>query len=94
MERKLVLQSCLKSVAWGLVEMSILLTDDIVEFDMLSEDWGLLDMQWQHSAPEIDVKLDYLDHSDMLIPLLIAKCPVSNGIRTMTKTMKNILFWH
>ena len=78
MERKLLLQSCLKSVKWGLVEMSIILSNDIVEFGMISETdlEDLIDVQ----DPESDVKLDYLDHSDLVIALLIAKCPVSNGI--------------
>ena len=79
MERKLVLQSCMNSDSWGLLEMFILLTDDIVEFDMLSEGWDL-DMECEHLGPDIDVKLDYLDHGDWLITILIARCPVSNGL--------------
>ena len=78
MERNLLLQSCLKCVEWGIVEMSILLSDDIVEFILPSESDSedLIDIH----APKIDVKLKYLHHSDLFIPLLIAKCPVSNGI--------------
>ena len=91
MERKLVLQWCLKSVSWGLLEMSILLTADVAEFDMrfhdifeldTLDDWDqhVLGMQRQHFAPDIDVKLDYLEHGDWLTTLLISRCTVSNGI--------------
>ena len=57
MERNLLLQSCLKGVAWGIEEMSILLSDDIIEFGMpLESDLeDLIDIQ----APKIDVKFDY-----------------------------------
>ena len=79
MERKLVLQSCMNSTRWGLLEMSILLTDDIFEFDMLSVEWDL-DWECKQFVLEFDVKLDYYDHGDLLISLLIAKCPVRNGI--------------
>ena len=71
--------------------MSILLTDDVVEFDMLFNDiteldtlndWDqhVLGMQRQHFIPDIDVKLDYLEHGDWLTTLLISRCTVSNGI--------------
>ena len=89
MERNLVRQAGFRSETWGLVEMSVLLTDDIIEFDMLSDkfvnfdilsgDWDrhVLDMQWRYFAPDDDVRLDYIEHGDWLITLLIAKCPVS-----------------
>ena len=79
MERKLVMASCFTTSSWGLVEMSILLTDDVVEFDMISLDSDL-DMECRQFVPDFDVKLDYYNHEELLVPLLIAKCPVSNGI--------------
>ena len=79
MERKLVMESCFKTFSWGLVEMSILLTSDVVEFDMLS---GCMNLEGERRQflPDFDVKLDYYDHEELLVPLLIAKCPVSNGV--------------
>ena len=78
-ERKLVLQSCMRSQLWGLLEMSILLTDDIVEFNMLSMEW-YLDWACKQLNSNVDVKLYYRKHGDWLVSLLTARCPVSNGI--------------
>ena len=76
MKRKLVLQSCMNNVSWGLLEMSILLTDDIVDFDMLFWVWDL-DSECNQFLPDIDIKLKNYEHQDLIIPLLIAKCPES-----------------
>ena len=79
MERKLVMTSCFTTSSWGLVEMSLLLTDDVVGFDMLSDGWDV-DRECRKYVPDIDLKLDYYDHEELLVPLLIAKCPVSVSI--------------
>ena len=73
------MESCFTTSSWGLVEMSILLTGDVVEFDMLSEGWDI-DRECRKYVPDIDLKLDYYDHEELLVPLLIAKCPVSVSI--------------
>ena len=74
MERKLVLELCLKRRTWKLVEMYILLTDDIVEFDMSYVDWRM-DILRQQYNPAADIKLPPNQH--LILPLLRAKCPVS-----------------
>ena len=74
MERKLVRELCWK---WRLLEMYILLTDDIVEFDM-----GDVDLSPGASLKQLaavsDKHLDYKQHQDWFLLLLIAKCPVSS----------------
>ena len=84
MERKLVLESCLRRGSWGLLEMYILLTDDIVEFDVhpIKSVWEDLDdlvTAREQFSPAIDIKLDYKEHGDFLLSLLMVKCPVSNN---------------
>ena len=84
MERKLVLESCLRRGSWGLLEMYILLTDDIVDFDdyptrVMWDDLDDLDRVHEQLAPAIDIKLYYEHHSDLLLSLLMVKCPVSNN---------------
>ena len=76
MERKLVLESCLKHKTWGLLEMSVLLTSDIVEIDMTSKDLNL--DTWREQMADIDIKLKYEKHQDLFFSLLRARCPVSN----------------
>ena len=78
MERKLILESCLKCDSWGLLEMYTLLTEDIVEFEMISDDWNL-DSLSEQLSPVIDIKLNYKNKQNqhLLLSLLIAKCPVS-----------------
>ena len=71
MERKLVWESCLYTGSCGLLEMYILLTDDVVEFGMFSKDW-CSNMRLTQYTP-----IKEAQHQDLLIPLLIAKCPVS-----------------
>ena len=81
MERKLVLESCLNRGRWGLLEMYILLTDDIVEFDVIfldpENDLDELITIREAMAPDIDIRLDYKLHPDLFLELLIARCPVS-----------------
>ena len=79
MERKLVLESCLQHKTWGLLEMSILLTNDIVEIDMISKDLNL-DTSYKQMARAIDIKLKYEKHQDLFFSLLKTRCPVSNRI--------------
>ena len=80
MERKLLLKSCLKSRSWGLLEMYIFLTDDIVEFDDVRvEDFDLETLREQESLL-FDLKLDIIQHEDLFFSLLMARCPVSNSI--------------
>ena len=75
MERKLVLDLCLKRRTWKLVEMYILLTDDIVDIDMRHVDWEL------DVFRSIDIKLPQNQH--LILPLLRAKCPVSKSRNIM-----------
>ena len=84
MERKLVLEACLRRGSWGLLEMYILLTDDIVEFDVhpTSGMWDDLDnlvTAREQLASAIGIKLDYKQYSDLFLLLLMVKCPVSNN---------------
>ena len=82
MERKLILNSCLKFGKWRLLEMFILLTDDIVEFDVdicvKEDDMDELDRTREAMAPDIDIRLHYKQHGDLFLSLLRARCPVSN----------------
>ena len=75
MERKLVLDLCLKRRTWKLVEMYILLTDDIVDIDMRHVDWEL------DVFRSTDIKLPQNQH--LILPLLRAKCPVSKSRNIM-----------
>ena len=84
MERDFVLKSCLRRGSWGLLEMFMLLTDDIVDFDVhptrgMWEDLDDLDRVHEQLAPAIDIKLHYEQYSDLLLSLLMVKCPVSNN---------------
>ena len=81
MERKLVLESCLHRGSSRLLEMYILLTDDVVEFNMISEDW-FLDKKFKQFTPKgsKDVINVYYEEEDLLITLIMARCPVSTGI--------------
>ena len=79
MERKLVLESCLKRNAWGLLEMYVLLTDNVVRFEMCSEVLDL-DTVREHLCPAVDIKLPYKQNQDVFLSLLVARCPVSNSI--------------
>ena len=73
MERKLVLESSLLAGSWGLLELYILLIDDIVELDKIPDD---LDVHVNRRLRNYTVAID-VQHKDLLIPLLIARCPVS-----------------
>ena len=73
MERKLVLESSLLAGSWGLLELYILLTDDIVELDIIPHD---LDLHVYSKLRSYTVDID-VQHEDLLIPLLIARCSVS-----------------
>ena len=86
MERKLILESCLRSGAWGLLEMYILLTDDIVDLHVRrSGVWDNVDMMREQLAPAVDIKLNYTQHQDLFLSLLRARCPVGN---TCSVTLK------
>ena len=75
LEKKLVLESSLLAGSWGLLELYILLTDDIFELDMTPDDLDLyVYRRLRNCTVAIDVK-----HKDLLISLLIAKCPVSRS---------------
>ena len=75
MERKLILESPLLAGSWGLLELYILLTDDIVELDVDPYD---LDLHIYSMLRNCTVAID-VQHLDLLISLLIAKCPVSRS---------------
>ena len=79
MERKFVMESCLKSGTWGLLEMFILLTDDIVKLDDHScQSWEDPDTMHRQLATAINIRLDHKRHHDLFLSLLMARCPVSN----------------
>ena len=88
-ERKLVLESCLRRGRWGLLEMSILLTDDIIEFDERCDRWSPDSIREQLS-PAVDIKLPLGQHQDLFLSLLIARCPVSNILRRETPLITNV----
>ena len=83
MERKLILESCLRHGTWGLLEMYTLLTYDVVDFDVhpfgLWTDLEDLDRIYEQLTPVVDIKLHYKQHADLLLSLLMDKCPVSNN---------------
>ena len=89
MERKLVLKSCLKRDRWGLLEMYILLTDDIVELDMCTEYWNL-DKCREKLSPTINIKLDHERYHHLFFFLLMARCPVSNNRSRELPLIRNI----
>ena len=72
-ERKLVLESCLQNGEWGVLEMYILLTDEILEFD----EWAL-ESVYEQAPLTFDIKLDILQHEHLFFSLLMARCPVSS----------------
>ena len=80
MERKFVLESCLTSGQWGLLEMYILLTDDILEFDGGHKEYDYPEAFRERMAPAIDIKLYYRQHQDLFFLLLRIRCPVSKNL--------------
>ena len=78
MEKKLILQSCLTSRSWGLLEMYILLTDDVIEFDDMSAECLNLEALREQESLTFDIKLDILQHEHLFLSLLMARCPVSS----------------
>ena len=78
MERKLVLK-CLNNDLISPEEMYLLLTDDIVEFDLHSDLWHMDTMSKQSSSP-FGHKYSRSKHEYVLLSLLKARCPVSNSI--------------
>ena len=96
MERKLVRESCLRSGRWGLLEMYILLTDDVGEINLVHNRTKKtsLELLRELLSPDVDIKLDYRKHQDLILSLLIARCPVSNNISREIPIIKNLfLFW-
>ena len=83
MERKLVLESCLTSGRLGLLEMCVLLTDDIVEFN-LDEFMSYKSTLSTQLTFAMDIKLTYRYHQDAFLSLLIVKCPVSISVSNKT----------
>ena len=77
MERNLVLESCLANDSWGLLDMYVILTDDIVEFDMRIESWDLERRREITWSPAIDIKLNHKQHEDLVLSFLRDRCPVS-----------------
>ena len=83
MERRLVLESCLRRGSWGLLEMYILLTDDVIDFDVHPtavecENLDDLDILREQLSPAIDIKFHYKQYGDLFLFLLMTKCPVSH----------------
>ena len=91
MERKLILESCLKCGSWGLLEMYTLLTEDILEFEMISDDWNLDSLREQLS-PVIDILFNYkiIEIQHLLLSLLLARCQVSSNISREFPLNKNM----
>ena len=83
MQRKLVLELCLKRGEFGLLEMYILLTNDIIEFEGYSDLRCLDTLRKQMS---IDIEIPCRQHQDLLLLLLRARCPVSNNGSNMTSS--------
>ena len=80
MERKFVLDSCLTSGRWGLLEMYILLTDAVVEFDGGRRKDDYPETFREKLLPAINIKLDYRQHHDLFLLLLTVRCPVSKNL--------------
>ena len=95
MERKLVRESCLRSGRWGLLEMYILLTDDVVEISVLHKRTMKMSLEEMREllAADVDIKLDYRKHQDLILSLLIARCPVSNHISREIPIIKELLLF-
>ena len=74
MERKLVLESCLKCDSWGLLEMHVLLTDDIVEFCS-----GVGTSRELLMTSAMYIRFPYIQHEDLVLSFLMVRCPVSNN---------------
>ena len=87
MEKKLVMESCLRSHRWGLQEMHLLLTEDIVEFDVncscfeRNTSFGLSTINNRQplniKCHGNQLKCHGNQQQDLLLSLLIARCPVS-----------------
>ena len=77
MERKLVLESCLANGSWGFLDMYVLLTNDIVEFDVSIEAIDLERRRKLTWSPAIDIKLNHKQHEDLFLSFLRDRCPVS-----------------
>ena len=95
MERKLVRESCLRSGRWGLLEMYILLIDDVVEISVLHKRTMKMSLEEMREllAADVDIKLDYRKHQDLILSLLIARCPVSNHISRKIPIIKELLLF-
>ena len=76
MERKIVWESCLENHSWGLLEMHILLTEEIVEFDMY---FDLDTIRELIESPAMYIQLPYTHHEDLLLSFLMVRCPVSTN---------------
>ena len=78
MERKLVLES-LEYEILDLLEMYILLTDDIVEFDVRPGRCNL-DTVRKRFCSDYHKTYTYKQHENLLLTLLKTRCPVSTSI--------------
>ena len=78
MERKLVLES-LEYEVFDLLEMSILLIDDIVEFDVRPGRCNL-DTVRKRFCSDYHKTYTYRQHEYLLLTLLKVRCPVSTSI--------------
>ena len=86
MERKFVLESGLASGRWGLLELCILLTNDVVEFDGGRRKYDYLETFREKLSPAIDIKLHYRKHFDLFLTLLRIKCTISSSISSRTSS--------
>ena len=84
MQRKFILKTCLRRGSWGVLEMFILLTDDIIDFDMTRHETWDMDTSYDQLTSVEDIYFNYSQRLDSLLSLLTIKCPVS--FSTMTSS--------
>ena len=74
--KEILLDYVLENLQWGLLDMYVLLTEDIVKFDAFAR--GPIDY-WtkKHNVS----KFIHRDHTELLLKLLTAKCPVSDYLQ-------------
>ena len=69
MERRLLIESCLRLDKWGILEMFVLLTEDIVVFEE-HQSWDL-DVIREQLCPTTEMKLNNKTLQHLLLSLLV-----------------------
>ena len=72
---------------WGLLDMFVLLSEDIVTFDVNTQK-----PIFQEMETNISSKFPHHEHGDLLLELLRVKCPVSNCLKIEIANPRNCLY--